>query len=221
MPPAPMSAVAQPHPLRLPEELYLLCLKPDGSLENRDRVGYSLVGAALLELVLSERIVVENERVRLRSAEPTGHPGVDALLAQIAQHDGVSPRRWVQRFHTKLADPVGDLIMRAGLATRADVVKLDPLSRTHYVPVPGDFTPRLRQGVGAAFTGSSADQRTAMLVALADTAAILRQLEPSIDYAERLTRVDALLATTREPAQAGAVIDAVRREIHEVEAALR
>lgn len=207
------------HTLRLPDELFLLCLRPEGSLRHAQSVGYGLAGAALLELLLGERICIDGKKVWLRSAEPVGHAGVDALLAQIFERDGKSLNSWIRRYHGKLKDPVVDQLVHAELVSRYDVVSLGPLAWTRFPPVQGDDLPRLRQRVGLALTDDITDDRTTILAALLDAVGVLRDVVPAIDWAQRGGRVRSLLETTYSTVEIASAVKAVRQEIQSAEAA--
>ena len=75
------------------EELHLLLLRPDGRTESA--VGASRlfgeIAAVIVDLALHDRVVVTTERkpvVHVLSAEPTGHPVLDAALARILPLSG-------------------------------------------------------------------------------------------------------------------------------------
>lgn len=74
------------------EELHLLMLRPDGRSENVfAQRGVAQAATLVVDLVLAERVELtdgKRPRVRIRSAEPTGHPVLDWGLERLAKFDG-------------------------------------------------------------------------------------------------------------------------------------
>lgn len=75
------------------EELHLLLTRSDGKDESSawGARAYAEVAAVIIDLVRAGRIEITDEkrpRVRIVSAEPTGHPVLDGTLDRLAAHDG-------------------------------------------------------------------------------------------------------------------------------------
>ncbi|WP_162903908.1 GPP34 family phosphoprotein [Leucobacter sp. wl10] len=74
------------------EELYLLLTKDLGTQESPGtQRGYGLTAALIADLVLAERVVLTEEQpphLIVVSSSPTGHPVLDAGLAQLAGRNG-------------------------------------------------------------------------------------------------------------------------------------
>ncbi|TQL81620.1 Golgi phosphoprotein 3 GPP34 [Microbacterium saperdae] len=94
------------------EELHLLLLRPDGRLET-SAASYRLFGevaAVIVDLTLHGRVIVTEDKkatVQVVSAEPTGNPVLDAVLARLVPLSGKRLQSLV--YSTKL-DPLDEVV---------------------------------------------------------------------------------------------------------------
>lgn len=94
------------------EELHLLLLRPDGRVESAASVHrlYGEIAAVIVDLTLHGRVTVTAEKhpvVQIVSADPTGHPVLDGVLARLAPVNGKRLQSLVMR--SKL-DPLEDVV---------------------------------------------------------------------------------------------------------------
>ncbi|MCK2034802.1 GPP34 family phosphoprotein [Microbacterium sp. SSW1-49] len=94
------------------EELHLLLLRPDGRLET-SAASYRLFGevaAVLVDLTLHGRVIVTEGKksvVQVVSADPTGHPVLDAVLARLVPLSG---KRLQSLVHSSKLDPLDEVV---------------------------------------------------------------------------------------------------------------
>lgn len=208
-------------PLFLHEEILLLALRDQtGTIAASAMYAYSLGGALLAELLLAQRIAVEEGKkklVNLLSDQPFGEPLLDECLEKVA----TAKRRatsggWVQRFtHLKnlkhrVAQGLCDRrILRADEDTvllifrRKIYPELDPRPERKLIE-------RLRRAI---FRESrQVDPRTVILIALANTVGLLRipfdkrELKARKARIEQLTSGELMGAATREAVQAAVAV---------------
>jgi hypothetical protein len=94
------------------EELHLLLLRSDGRVESAASVHrlYGEIAAVIVDLALHGRVTVtaeKNPAVQVVSAEPTGHPVLDASLTRLAPLSGKRLQSLLMR--SKL-DPLDDVV---------------------------------------------------------------------------------------------------------------
>lgn len=74
------------------EELFLLLRRDDGKPENAMAYrGYGLAAALITDLVVAERITLNDDkdpRLTVLAPGPVGHPALDAAMARLEQRDG-------------------------------------------------------------------------------------------------------------------------------------
>lgn len=74
------------------EELLLLAHRPDGVVSiNQEMLDYTLSAAVLAELVVMDRLALDNGHLHVRDPEPTGNPELDETLRQLTAHSGPPP----------------------------------------------------------------------------------------------------------------------------------
>ncbi|GAA3343940.1 hypothetical protein GCM10020358_45120 [Amorphoplanes nipponensis] len=86
--------------MNLAEEFALLAYGDDGAPDTDNvRLDHGLGGALLLELAISGRVGLEDQRVVVTDPTPTGDPLVDQALDRVAG-DGraAKPAHWVKKF---------------------------------------------------------------------------------------------------------------------------
>ncbi|WP_199034049.1 GOLPH3/VPS74 family protein [Glycomyces salinus] len=150
------------------DELLLLAYD-DRSGFNRagSHVETALGGAILLELVLAERVGMEDGTVRVTDPSPLGDPILDGGLRQIAADRPRKPKQVVQRTAKGRLKLVRESLVERGVLRhhRDKALGLFPYSR--YLPgqptVEADARSRLRTAVDA---GRAFDARTAALASL-------------------------------------------------------
>ncbi|MGD8395718.1 MAG: GPP34 family phosphoprotein [Candidatus Eiseniibacteriota bacterium] len=171
--------------LFLHEEVALLSLRNrKGTFASSERLPYALGGAMLAELLLGGRVRVEKARwnrtlIELASDAPVGDALLDEALAKIATAGRrASPKSWVQRFARlkRLRQRVAEQLCARGIL-RADretvllIFKRDVFPEIDPRPERA-LIERLRRAI--ARDGSSVEPRTAVTVAIAHHAGLLK-----------------------------------------------
>ncbi len=74
--------------LTIPEELWLLSLKPKTGKINNSKLIQAVTGAVLIELALARRIQIKGKKlVGVISEQPVGNPVLDGALAKIKAYE--------------------------------------------------------------------------------------------------------------------------------------
>jgi hypothetical protein len=171
----------------LHESLALLALDPGkGRLRGASAAGgFAFAAACLQELDLRGRVAVEDGRLAVRDAKPTGDAALDAVLGAVA---GSRPRRveaWLTRSRRlRLRGLVLHALARRGAAARLGE-KVWLFTRVRYRPAAAARTEALR----ALDAGGP-------LLELATAAGLLRRVRPGLGW--RATRA-ARAAARRNP----------------------
>ncbi len=210
--------MAEATPLTLAEELMLLALKDDkGTVAPGTMYPFAIGGAVISELLLADRIVVDDSKKRglvdVVSDAPLGDEFLDECLARIRQ----AKRRgslstWVSRLANlkQLKHRVARSLCRKGIL-REDEDKVLLIFRRRIYPEVApeperELIGRLRQAI---FTETAdVDARTAVLVALADKAGMLKVVFDRKELKQRKERLasiasgDLTVAATAEAIQA-------------------
>jgi len=184
--------------LSLSEEVLLLALRDrEGTVKAGSFYTYALGAAILADLLLSGRIRTAERKnlVTLVDSRPLGDPLLDEALARIASAGRrASLRAWLSRFARirRLKDRLAQQLCRRGIL-RADEDKVLLLfTRKIYPEIdPGperELIDRLRRAVRSADDG--VDARTAVLIALARHAEILRPVFSKEEWKQRKPRIE-------------------------------
>lgn len=107
------------------EELHLLLLRPDGRVESSVSTNrlFGEVAAVIVDLVLHHRVTVgegKNPAITIVSAEPTGHPVLDAALSRLAPVNGKRLQSLVMRSKLDPLDEVVESLVTQGILARGE-----------------------------------------------------------------------------------------------------
>lgn len=175
-------------PLRLHHELLLLALcDRTGKVLHGERLGFGLGGALLTELLLAERVVIEQEQGLLkrrwlvvRDATPFGEPVLDAALAKFAH---ARRRAQVSVAVSRLANlprlrhhVAAELCARGVLRETEEQVLLLFRRRRYPTVDPKPERALVQRVRGVLDGGRTPDTRTAALIGLANLTGTLRVL---------------------------------------------
>jgi len=187
--------------LDLHHEVLLLTLKDEeGVPEFGSNYSYGMAGAMLAELLLREKIEVEEEKKRkflkLRDSSPVGDAALDAaLLKMAAAKRRATLQTWVMRLgtqnlkHVVAAELCRRNVLRADedkvllIFTRKIYPELDPRPEREVVQ-------RLRDAIYR--ESSEVDPRTAILVSIAKAANVLKNVFPKDELKLRKERIEAI-----------------------------
>ena len=179
--------------LTLPEQLFLLSLDEEmGSFRCGHLARYGLPAAVLSELLLRERLVIENDRVKVRNMAPVGDEVLDLALDVIT----VTPLShrltwWLRNLYQGRPSPkrllIADLMMKGDLGIVGKrFVWIQP--RTPKPPTLHSeeraFVRRLRRSL---LTDEAMDERLCLLLAIL---AACRELGLVVSRGERKKRKD-------------------------------
>jgi Golgi phosphoprotein 3 len=204
-------------PLYLHEEIMLLALRDEqGTVALGSMYAYAIGGALLAELLLAERIAVEESRkklVNLTSDKPVGDPLLDECLEKIATAKRrASAQTWVQRFARlrQLKHRVAQRLCDRGIL-RADEDTILLLFRRKIYPE-RDPRPerrlieRLRKAIFS--ETRQVEPRTTILISLAHGVGLLhipfgkKELKARKQRIEQLTRGELLGKATHDAVRA-------------------
>jgi len=209
--------------LGLHEEVMLLALRDErGTVASGTMYSMALGGSILAELMLRERIGIEQEGrkafARVRKPSPLGDPVLDECLQRMRE----SRRRgrlqtWVSRFANLrgLRHRVAGGLARRGIL-RADEEKILLIFKRRVYPEldtapEREVLDRLREAI---FTDRrDLDPRTVVLVALAHHAGLLKQVFDKRELRARKARIESVI-------QGDAIGKATRQAIEAVRAAV-
>ena len=205
--------------LRLHEELMLLALRDrEGTVFSGTMYPYGLGGAVLAELVLEERISIDEKgRVRVESRTPLGHTLIDEWLREMAERE--KPRKaadWVGRIaNTKeLRHRVAVDLVRKGILRADEESVLFIFTRRIYPEVdPGPERDLMDRVDAAVFGDGSVDARTAVIATLAHHTSILPHLFDRKALKSRKERIEQI-------AEGDVVVGATADAIESVQAAI-
>jgi len=205
--------------MNLAEEFALLAYGDDGAPDTDSvRLDNGLGGSLLLELAISGRLDVKDQRVVVRDGTPTGDPLVDQALGRIAADD--KPRKpgyWVKKFAKDARRLTLDRLVEQEVLTREQDTVLLVFPRTRYPaahgvePVPET---EARQRLTAAVSGTGpVEPRTAALCALVAATNLDRKVFRTLDRERAKKRL-------KEISAGDWAATAVRKTIEEVQTAV-
>ncbi len=186
--------------LHLHEEVMLLALKDEeGTIASGTSYQYALAGAVLAELLLSERIAVEERKKKkyaaLKDSTPLGDPVIDECLEKVVNAKKKQQlQTWVSRFSglKDLKNRVARRLVERGIL-RADEDKVLLLfTRKLYPEVNPEperkMIERLREAI---FTeAEDIDPRTVVLVSLANSTGLLKVIFNKKDLKAQKKRIE-------------------------------
>ncbi|MEV4149858.1 GPP34 family phosphoprotein [Amycolatopsis sp. NPDC049691] len=148
---------------------------------SRTSLGIGLAGAALCDLLFTDRITVEAGRVRAIATRPPGIPTADHVFSEIVSETGTyRVRDWVDHLRGELPSIAADNLVAQGLVRRTPVL----LRRFRYPPADLLVSTAARSKARAAVFGiDRPDPHAACLALLAWTAGVDDLCEPELDRA--------------------------------------
>jgi hypothetical protein len=174
----------------LQEEFLLLCLNDDTGRFETMFLGYGLNAAGLGELLLADRLRLENDKVKVADATPTGDEVLDTALTRLAMSKRIRALSWwVWRLYKQPATAQEILVprlIRRGILTQREGKVLWVFPRDEYPTVDGTHEQQMRRQIGdAILREGSFDDRTAILIALLSAAGVLRFVLRGLDWQQR------------------------------------
>ncbi|MER7951613.1 GPP34 family phosphoprotein [Streptomyces sp. NPDC096079] len=185
----------------LAEEIMLLSLDDvSGAARERQSAAWAVAGGILLDLVLAERVTVEEGRLRVTDGTPTEEPLLDERLRRIAEWAGRRRRdpkvtEWLTKDQAKTVGATTESLRARGLvrAEQHRVLGLFPVTR--YPEADGTTERELRSRLRAVvLDGAEPDARTAGLLALVHGAKLHRLAFPDVPRKEIAPRLDEIAA---------------------------
>lgn len=198
----------------LPEEVFLLALRDNGSVSGH-YLAYAFGGAILAELTMRGRLGVSGSGRKARVAVVDPSPTRSALLNQcLEQVRGSRPRRlsaWVAAFGRtqKLKHEVAQPLCQRGVVRAKDVPFLFVFRRRLYPLMDRGCRRDVVERTWSAISErAEVDPRTAVLVAVADSAQLLRaafggkRIRPHKARIKEIARDDPIGAAVRQAVSA-------------------
>ncbi|MEV4092301.1 GOLPH3/VPS74 family protein [Streptosporangium saharense] len=155
--------------LPLPQELYLIAHEQSGRpLAHPSSMALGLAGAALLELVVGERVTVSGGRGALADDTPLGDAVVDGFLPMIRQdRSGGDVRTWIKQAAGNVYRHTQASLVTAGALTQVTRRRMGLISQTRHEITDMAWVVRACSGVRAAAEGREPpDARCAALCGL-------------------------------------------------------
>lgn len=202
-----------PANLSLSSELFLLLTKDSGRQDSTSYRQYALVGAVLAELLLHQRISLDDRRdprVQVISTEPTGDPVLDQFLPELERLDGTAISRVMGDRRMDPTEAIGGALASVGILEQRR-----GLFGNRWPVVNPQPEQALRERIARSVRGESEpDSRDAILVGLLDATqvlhAILRHDLPELSRRELSARAKELIETTSAPGVTSAVAKQIR-----------
>lgn len=194
--------MTDPKPLFLQEELLLLALRDEEGTISAAMYPYALAGAILAELMLHERIRVEDSKqkmVHVLDDSSLGDTLLDECLATIAKTERPdSLADWVERFTAirHLKDRVAEGLCDRGILRAEKGTFLFVFPKVTYPEVDHGPEGKILQRLQFAIFSEveDIDTRTAVLLSLASSTGMLptifapKELKPRQEHIDRVTQ---------------------------------
>lgn len=181
--------------LTLPEELLLVALDDDtGSLHSSEAVAAGLAGARLLELTLAGRLAIEDKRVVVRDASPTGDALLDGGLADIAASTRArKPDHWVGKLKKGARDATLARLVERGLVRPEERKMLGLIPVTRHPAADGSAEREIRARVHQVLVHQhEPSERTGALVSLLHACGLVDDAVPKENFRDAKRRAKAL-----------------------------
>ncbi|MEU2164689.1 GPP34 family phosphoprotein [Streptomyces sp. NPDC019208] len=170
----------------LAEEITLLSLDDEsGVAKERQAAGWAVAGGILLELVLAGRVSVEDGRLEVTDASPTGTALLDGRLKQLASWAKDGRRRrvadWLTKDQPKAVAATIESLCARGLVAEERHRTLGVFPVRRYPEADGSVERELRARLTSVVVGGAdPDDRTSGLVALLHGAGLHRPAFPDV-----------------------------------------
>ncbi len=178
------------------EELILLLLDDDGKFAAVPHLSlsYALAGGVLMDLALENRIDTDLEKLVLVDATPVGDRLLDETLAEIAAGEGGDARSWVERTAASgefiREHALAELVNRGTLASQ-DVRHLWLFRSRRYPAIDRTAKNAVKLRImEVLFSDQIPEPRDVVLICLADTCGIFKQLLSKRELAQAAARID-------------------------------
>ena len=186
--------------LLLHQEVLLLALNDKKGTFSHGMFLYSVTGAMVSELLLQGKIVHADGKegeVTVVDADPTGDELLDELLLKIgASNKPPGLSHWVSKAAQikDLPHRVAHQLSEKGVVTEDKKKVLWVFTKRVYPELDGTFEDAIRQRMADIMFDESAvpDGRTAVLIALARHATLLKTNFPSVELEQHKDRINAL-----------------------------
>ena len=205
-------------PLFLQEELLLLALRDEEGTISAAMYPYALAGAVLAELMLHERIRVEDAKQKMvhpLSPSPVGDALLDECLEKITtaeQPDTLAD--WVERFTAvrHLKDRVAEGLCERGILRQEKGTFLFVFPKVTYPEVDHGPEGKILQRLSSAIFEESEeiDTRTAVLLSLASRTGMLPTIFDPKDLKPRQAHIDRITQGEQVGQAAKEAIDAMQ-----------
>lgn len=181
--------------LSIPAESFLLLTADSGRQHHTQFRKYALIGAALIELALRERITLnddKNPRVTVTDPTPTGDPVLDQALEALGRRDGKRLHGAFSARGMDLTEVTGQQLVQAGVLEQ----KKGLFGTTWPARDPGPEN-ALRARLSGALDGSaSPSEQDVVLLVLMKAArvgyVVIEKDVPGMKRSEVLARIDEL-----------------------------
>jgi hypothetical protein len=203
--------------LTLQEQLLLLCLDDQAGRPRYPYLRLALAGGALAELLRRRRVVLEEDRIRVRQTDPIGDAAIDDAFSRLTITG--RPRRlsrWIQTFYLgdRPIQMLADRLVERGVLARQDHRALWVFQWHTYPILEPAYGQRLRRQIREAVSRDEpVPAELATLIALLYSA---RALTAALDAGEIGThdqRIAAICASYPIPYAVGKAVAGAVREI--------
>jgi Golgi phosphoprotein 3 len=199
--------------LTLPEELLLLALRDKkGTVISSASTAlpYCLAGAVLLELTIMDKIVLEEGKVIVKDATPTGDDIFDEALAKIQASKKIhKSSHWVEKIKgiKKLKDRLLDRLVQHSILRREEHKVLWVIPTERYPTLNGTPEMKRRELIRSALLHNvKPDERTAVLISLVKACNLVKEI---FEKEERKTAKKRIKEIAKEEVVGKAVSDIV------------